>query len=244
MKSSSKQAESPNYILISLFIGAIYLFVHLGFYRTYWVHFPGFDGFELLHHIHGMLMVSWLLLLITQPLLIRSGKYKAHRFLGKLSYVLAPLVLASMFLILRLSFHKAILSGPEREAVAGAALNIPQIFEFSLFYVLAIIHIHKNNTAKHIRYMIGTAVIMISAGFARFLIMYFNVGVTTGIFTTLYIEAGLATIFLLYDLVKKKDFIPNLIIESSLIISTVIYYERYSDAYQAFGRFFTHTFFR
>jgi len=56
MKSSSKQVESPNYVLISIFIGIIYLFVHLGFYKTYWVHFPDFKGFELLHHIHGMLM--------------------------------------------------------------------------------------------------------------------------------------------------------------------------------------------
>jgi len=243
MKSPSKQAESPNYVLIALFIGIIYLVAHVGFYKTYWVSFPDFKGFELLHHIHGMLMVSWLLLLIIQPLLIRSGKYRAHRFLGKLSYFIAPLVLASMFLILRLGYHKGISSNLERDVIAGIALNIPQLLEFPLFYLLAIISILKNDPARHMRYMIGTALIMISAGLGRVLIVLLKVEFNTALLTTLYIEAGLATVFLLYDLVKKKDYIPNLIIASSFIISTLIYYERYSDFFQAFGRFFTRTFF-
>jgi len=149
-----------------------------------------------------------------------------------------------MFLILRLSVHKQILSGPEKNAISFTALNIPQLFEFGLFYLLAIIHIHKNNVAKHMRYIIGTGLIMISAGVTRCLIAYFNVGFDTAVFITLYIEAGLATAFLLYDLIKKKDYIPNLIIASSFIIGVAIYHARYSDAYQAFGKFFTHTFFR
>ncbi|MFI5161191.1 MAG: hypothetical protein ACHQHN_07930 [Sphingobacteriales bacterium] len=244
MKSSSGQAKAPNYGLVAIFIGIIYLFVQLGFFKTYIIHFPQFEGFKLLHHIHGMLMSGWMLLLIVQPLLIRAGKYKTHRFLGKLSYLLAPLVVASMFLIVRLSYHKLLLTTPEKEIIPFTALNIPQLFTFSLFYLLAIIHIRKGNTAKHMRYIIGTALIMIPAGLARILINYFKVDFDPAVFVSLYLQVGLAVAFLLYDLVKKNDYIPNLIIASGFIISTVIYIERYSDAYMAFGTFFAHTFFR
>lgn len=244
MKSSTEQAKTPNYGLIALFIGIIYLFVQLGFFKTYIIHFPKFDGFSLLHHIHGMLMSGWMILLIVQPLLIRARKYKTHRLLGKLSYVLAPLVVTSMFLIVRLAYHESLSSAPEKEFIPFTALNIPQLFTFSLFYILAIIHIHKGNTNKHIRYMIGTAMIMINAGFARILIHYFNIAFDPAIFVSLYLQVALAVAFLLYDLVKKNDYIPNLIIAASFIISTVIYLERHSDAYMAFGTWFAHTFFR
>jgi hypothetical protein len=241
MKNPTKQADQANYALISAFFALIYLVVQLGFFKTYFKHFPDFEGFSLLHHIHGMLMASWLLLLIIQPLLIRSGRHKAHRFLGKLSYIIAPLVLASMFLVLRLSFYRNIAVNPVRNAIADISFNIPQLFAFALFYSLAIVH--KNNTPKHMRYMIGTALIMISAGLGRVLIQYFDLGVVPTLYTALYLQTGLAISFLLYDIIKKKDYIPNIIIVSSFIISTIIYYENYSDAYQAFGRFFTGTLF-
>jgi hypothetical protein len=244
MKSSSKQVESPNYILVALFIGIIYLFVQLGFFKTYMIYFPGFDGFKLLHHIHGMLMSGWMLLLIVQPLLIRAGKYKTHRLLGKLSYILAPLVVTSMFLIVRFSYHKLLLTMPEKQIIPFTALNIPQLFTFSLFYLLAIIHIRKGNTAKHMRYMIGTALIMIPAGLGRILINYFKIDFDVAIFVSLCLQVSLAVAFLLYDVIKKNDYIPNLIIASSFIVSTVIYMEGYSDTYMAFGTFFAHTFFR
>ena len=242
MKSSSKPADPVNYVFISIFFAIIYLTVQMGFFKTYLIHFPDFEGYVPLHHIHGVLMSSWLLLLIIQPLLVRSGRYKTHRFLGKLSYILAPLVLVSMFLILRLSFHKNIAVNPVRNAIADISFNIPQLFAFALFYSLAIVH--KNNTPKHMRYMIGTALIMISAGLGRVLIQYFNLGVVPTLYIALFVQTGLAISFLVYDIINKKDRVPNIIIACSFLISTMIYYERYSDAYQAFGKFFTDTFFR
>ncbi|MBS1528018.1 MAG: hypothetical protein JST19_20395 [Bacteroidetes bacterium] len=242
MESPSEQAKTPNYGLIALFIGIIYLFLQLGFFKTYIVHFPKFDGFSLLHHIHGMLMSGWMLLLIVQPLLVRAGKYKTHRLLGRLSYLLAPLVLASMFLITRFAYHKLLYTKPEKEVIAHIAVNIPQLFTFGLFYCLAIVH--KGNSAKHMRYMIGTAMIMINAGFARILIHFFGLTFYPAVFASLFLQLGLAVAFLLYDVIKRYDYVPNLIIASSFTISTLIFIERYSDAYTAFGTFLAHTLFR
>ena len=241
MKASAKQAQPINYGLISIFFIIIYLVVQMGFYKTYLRFFPDFKGFELLHHIHGMLMSSWLLMLIVQPLLIRAGKYKIHRLLGKISYVLAPLVWISMCLILRLSYQKGVLSIAPRDIIASQALNIPQLIYFPLFYILAIAH--KDDVVKHMRYMIGTALIMISAGLGRVLIEYFKVDITLTIFTTLYVEAALAAVFFLYDVIKKKDFIPNLIIMSTFICAILIYCARGTDAWQAFGNFIVKTFY-
>jgi hypothetical protein len=241
MKSVTKQAQPINYGLISIFFVIIYLVVQMGFYKTYLRFFPDFKGFELLHHIHGMLMSSWLLMLIAQPLLIRSGRYKVHRLLGKISYVLAPLVWISMCLIVRLSYHKGMASVAPRDLIASLALNIPQLFYFPLFYILAIVH--KNDTNKHMRYMIGTALIMITAGLGRVLIVDFKIDVILALYITLTIEAGIAAAFFLFDVIKKKDYLPNLIIMSTFICAVLIYYARHTDAWQAFGQFFVTTFY-
>ena len=70
----------------------------IGFYPTYISKFPSFTDITSIHHFHGAMMMIWFLLLIIQPFLIGYKKYTIHRTLGKLSYVIAPLVLFSIFL--------------------------------------------------------------------------------------------------------------------------------------------------
>jgi hypothetical protein len=61
--------------VVVLFI-AITIIVLIGFYKTYFPYFPEFEQFKTLHHIHGLAMMLWLVILIVQPVLIRSRKYR------------------------------------------------------------------------------------------------------------------------------------------------------------------------
>ena len=99
-------SSSKKYKLIGLLFLALYVMIHLGFYKTYFIHFPSFKKFQLLHHVHGFLMSTWILMLITQPLLIGYGKVKLHHFVGGLSYVIAPLLVVSLFLITKMSYEQ------------------------------------------------------------------------------------------------------------------------------------------
>lgn len=96
--------------------------------------------------------------------LIRTGKLSLHRLIGRLSFIIAPLVVVSMFLITKFSYYKALppLSHPEK--IGGLALQALDLVQFVTFYSLAIIN--RRNTFNHMRYMIGTAIMMIGPGLA------------------------------------------------------------------------------
>ncbi|SFF38736.1 hypothetical protein SAMN05216167_1613 [Spirosoma endophyticum] len=84
-----------------LFI-AVMLMVFVGFYKTYFGLFPHFDGITLALHIHAVTILAWMSILIIQPFLIRGKKLELHRLIGKISYVVMPLVVLSTGWIMRL----------------------------------------------------------------------------------------------------------------------------------------------
>jgi hypothetical protein len=75
---------------------ALMLLTLAGFYPTYISKFPTFENVTKVHHFHGAMMMMWVSLLAVQPFLIAYKKYKIHRTLGQVSYVVAPIVLYSI----------------------------------------------------------------------------------------------------------------------------------------------------
>jgi hypothetical protein len=142
-----------------------------GFYHTYFVNLP--DIKPAFVHVHFLLMGLWILMLIAQPFLIKFKKVAAHRFLGKVSYVLVPLVLWSAWFLARRDYYGKIQKFSE---AASAGLNNLSEFEilkaasvhpatligvilFALFYSLAIRH--RKQSARHARYMLATVLILL-----------------------------------------------------------------------------------
>ena len=90
----------------SIFIVLIIIGVQWGFYHPYTSQFPKFVDKTNIIHIHGILLMSWLCLLVIQPFLISTGRTQLHRTIGKSSYVLGPLIILTIFLIGRSSFNR------------------------------------------------------------------------------------------------------------------------------------------
>jgi hypothetical protein len=109
---------------IYIFFLSIFLVVVWGFWQTYIMFFPSFQGFGYTHHMHGLLMMMWIFMLIVQPLLIRAGKLSLHGTVGKASYVVVPLLLLSIFMIGKISYDKIIPVSPQ-QAIASLAQIIP-----------------------------------------------------------------------------------------------------------------------
>jgi hypothetical protein len=103
-------------------------------------------------------MASWVMLLVLQPVLIHKGRYAAHRFFGKLSYVIAPLIIISMFLIAKLHYHKWVAKLTHEGVFAIQSITWMQLLLFVVFYTMAVYQ--RKNTAAHMRFMIGTAILM------------------------------------------------------------------------------------
>lgn len=141
-------------------IGFIFLLfiplTFLGFYKTYFVLSPEYEGtVDAYTHIHAIVASLWITILIVQPLLIRAKNFSLHRRLGKISYF--------VFFALILSFIPQMI----KEYGKGLfPLNASfDIVLLMLFYFLAVKH--KKEVAVHMRYMIAIALIFVGPTLGR-----------------------------------------------------------------------------
>lgn len=118
-------------------------------------------------HFHAGLATLWVLMLITQPFLIRRRRFALHRNLGRFSLLLVPLFLVAVVLLA----HSRI------KGLEGMAYTI-QVYIlwlqvslgglFALSYVLAMIN--RKNAALHARFMICTGLTLIDPVVVRLLL--------------------------------------------------------------------------
>ena len=79
-----------------------------------------FDTIDATTHVHAAAMASWCALLVAQPFLIRGGRTALHRALGKLSYVLAPLVVVAALRLVQVRIQAL-----SADDVRGAGVGVP-----------------------------------------------------------------------------------------------------------------------
>jgi hypothetical protein len=209
---------------------ALMLLTLAGFYPTYISKFPAFERVTNVHHFHGAMMMIWFSLLAVQPFLIASKKYQAHRTLGKASYVVAPIVLYSIFLATQHEYYRDLTQVTEDESLAGLSLDVSSLIAFGLCYVLAIIN--RNNTPLHMRYMIGTAMVIMGPGIMRLIAVYEPFGDITFPTVVLYAfltSAGIGAGLLAYDLAQSKPYRPYLVVVGLTVGIYLTYLNRMSD---------------
>ena len=105
------------------------------------------------HHAHGIAMSLWLVLLVAQASLMRSGNRALHRQLGLLSYLLVPVIV-----VVTLRFvHYTVQEGPAELGDYGLfflALVVVTLVAFVALYGLAMFN--RAQPAVHARYMVAT----------------------------------------------------------------------------------------
>lgn len=210
---------------IMLFM-CIVLVTLLGFQKTYLAQFPNFEGLKTVHHLHGLTMVLWLVMLFIQPLLIKFGYYAAHRALGKLSLPLVVSIIVLMALVYQNQYLSAKAMGlPIEKCLKILYIPFTDMIPFTVFYVLAILN--RYNIFKHTRYIIGTGLVVLVAGFVRIFVMWFSLSFVKSSILTI-ISVSLFWIFLiLNDKLKNKVPIktnPFTISLMVFLIPNILYY--------------------
>ncbi len=112
---------------------------------------------------------------------------------------------------------------------------------FIVFYSLGILNRH--NTYVHMRYMIGTALLMIGPGLGRALIMYYNVPFPAAVTYTHYLAIGLAVILLLNDLQNKRSYRTYTVVLGVIILIFLAWEFRFTPPVQVAGEFIIRNFF-
>src|SRR5258706_1149171 len=236
-----EQSQAIPYSRVSLFFVFILGLLTWGFYKTYIIFFPSFTGFNNVQHFHGAMMMTWMIILITQRLLIRSGKVSIHRAIGKMTYVIAPLLVVSLFLVSRMVYQRPEPVVPHVEKIAMIALSIPFMLGFAILYSLATIN--RKQTYKHMRYMIGTSFLMIAPGLGRGLIIYFHNSLHDAVNYSNYFVFALAGGLMINDIVKKRSYTPFAVVLFIFILLHLAWNYRYSGVWQSIGEGFAKVFF-
>lgn len=239
-----RHSSSVSPALISTMIVGIVLLIvliHIGFFKTYIKFFPKFEDVQMeglplkkhftgVMHFHGMMMMGWVFMLLLQPVLIWKEKLNLHRLVGRLSYVLAPLVLLSIFLVNRGAYHNALSQLGETQAIALISLIFPALVFFALLYSLAIYYRHR--PALHMRFMCSTAFLLIPPALDRALITYLNLpGYDVGSVIQLLI-IGAVTIV---DSAKTKRVSPFILVFVLEVFHKILWHSRETDFWQSVG---------
>lgn len=231
VSTEKKLQNNIGYLFIGIFLCAV-----IGFHVSYTIHFPAFTGFHWQQHFHGAMLMSWFLMLIIQPFLIRYKKNNIHRRLGKLGYVLAPLVCYSIFLVTKMVYHREIAHRPEASVLAQLSLDIPTIFIFGLMFALAMIN--RKDSSVHMRYMIATALTMIGPGLGRALIIFGGLPFPVAVNIVYYVADILAILFLINDFRKGNNIKPFLTITLIFILNHLCWTFQDASWWQAIAKWF------
>lgn len=148
--------RSLNFSRSGPYFTGLFLVALVAFWPTYLSQaFSASSGYT---HLHALTAALWMLMLVTQPLAIRTRRLPLHRLLGRASYALAPLILVSIMLLA----HSRI-KGLDAEAYASQTyvlyLQVSLAALFGLSYALAIYTRHA--VALHARFMVCTALTLI-----------------------------------------------------------------------------------
>jgi uncharacterized membrane protein YozB (DUF420 family) len=237
-KSSS---VSPTFVLSSIGgIISLIALIHFGFFHSYIRYFPKFETgvgpfgpveFNWIMHLHGMVMMGWVLMLLVQPILIRTGRRELHRKVGRLSYVLAPLVVLFLYFANKDAYQKAFAAEGEAIAVGIISLTFPALLFFSILYGLAMYY--RKEPRLHMRFMISTAFLFIPPALDRALIYYFQL---PGYDLGSNIELVIIGSVVLLDSVKTKRVSPFLLVFCFELLHKILWHSRETEAWQMIGR--------
>lgn len=188
-------------------------------------------------------MILWFLLLVIQPFLIGYKKFRLHRILGNTSYVIAPLVMYSIFVASKYEYFRDITQGTKEESLAGLSLDMTSIIAFGICYLLAIIN--RKNTPLHMRYMVGTALIIMAPGIMRLILIYQpfgDINFPTGVLYTFIICLSITVGLLANDLIRRKPYIPYLVVVGLSLGVYLTFVNRFSDWWQSIAGVIAKTF--
>ena len=189
--------------------------IFAGFYKSYFQPFPNFDeDINTFIHVHALIASVWVLMLIVQPFLIFNKKHAIHRKIGKLSYVIFPLLI--------LSFVPAIIKFANSERIENLFFPLGDGSLLILFYSLAIYN--RKTSSKHMRYMIATALVFLGPtvgrigpillGWSEVLTQNVQYGIIYSILTGL----------ILYDRKNNRKYQPYLVAIAAFIFHQIIFH--------------------
>jgi hypothetical protein len=152
------------YSWITALFGVLALVSLSGFLQTYLVHFPTFESIPPGVHMHFVLFLLWIAMILYQPTLIKKRKLARHKSIGKLSYLLVPLMLVTIWMMI---FHVIQKYGnvDEEKVMISTTGSLLDSLSFTICYLISMRN--KSKTPVHVAFLIGACLIVFNPGIGR-----------------------------------------------------------------------------
>lgn len=214
------------------FIGVLALVI-LGFWPSYFAKFIDRTAdFTLYFHFHAVTATLWLALLIVQPILIQKKKLQLHRLLGKISYVLIPLIFLSVIL---LAHHAK--SGITENL--GLRLWVPfkDLLILGVAFYIAIRY--RRVAPLHARGMIAAGLVLIEPALVRFMRNVFFPDGGPGYLVTIgLLYSVLIGLIIMERKQKQGRWIFPLILGLYIFVHSVLLFRIQIAPWEAFAKWF------
>lgn len=176
----------------------------IGFYPTYFSKL--LSPMANVFHLHAIFIMFWILMAIIQPFLVKKNKLKMHRIIGKISYLIMPIVFVTSYLVIQHVYYSTILKETEKVTNGLSTLTANAIIEFAkeyiaiglvyllwlmVFYTLAVIQ--RKKVVDHATYMFAAMLTLLGPTVDRIL---FQIYQYLGISFNFFAEVA---VFLLID---------------------------------------------
>lgn len=206
-----------------LFIGAIWCGIAGGFGPELVQHVRGGEApYPLIVHLHAAAFTAWVLLLMAQSLLIRTGRWQTHRKLG-----VAAIGLAAVMLFLgpavAIAIQRQQLGLAHPSPVFGnpafLAVQFGGMIDFAVLLTAALLL--RAKPATHRRLMLLATLAITDAGFARATAPWIHQTLAPGIWTDFAGTYAANDVLILalgaYDLVTRRRLHPAWVIGASYL---------------------------
>jgi len=150
--------------LLIVFFIFVALLSLAGFFNSYISLLPDKAKFPLVIHIHFAAFVCWFILLIVQPILIRRKKYDLHRQVGKISYILAPILVTTILILVKQQAESGIMNS-RSDVFITSFIGVLDAISFSTFYLIAMLN--RQNVRWHVAFLIGATLVVLNPGMSR-----------------------------------------------------------------------------
>lgn len=154
------------YRLLVWFFTAVMVITIAGFFKSYIKFLPDTDKYPIVIHIHFIAFVFWLALMVVQPILIRRKKYDLHHRMGKISYLIAPVLVITILMLVRKQTMREI-GVSESNAAVTAFIGLLDAISFSVYYLIAMAN--KRNIRWHVAFLIAATLVVLNPGMSRLL---------------------------------------------------------------------------
>ena len=194
------------------------LFIVFGFAQFAARGFVDYGGVPIIFHIHGLVMISWLSVLVVQTTFVARDNLAAHRKLGWLGAALAtaivPLAIATCITAIRAGFVPPFFT----PAYFLALVSIEgTVFAALVWSAIAL----RRRTDWHRRLMIGAVIILMEPALGRLLPMPL-IGGENGEWVALAVQLGVLALVMRQDRATRGAVHPATLTFAGILIAVHI----------------------